>query len=108
MMRIHEIALIVSAERRYVVVILTAVALHVAVTFYLNEDKYLHNVTSRMILRAGSRKFYESENYYDLRRLFRGTIFKRFYNKYNFFCNDKRDEGGKNSKEFGSTRLFVS
>lgn len=39
MVRIHEIALIVTAGRRDVVVILAAVALNVAAAFYLNEDK---------------------------------------------------------------------
>lgn len=46
-MRIHDIALIVTAGRRDVVVILTTVALplHVAVALYLNEDKYSHKIT---------------------------------------------------------------
>lgn len=43
MMRIHDIALIVTAGRWDVVVILTAVALHVAIVFYLNEDKYIYS-----------------------------------------------------------------
>lgn len=38
-MRIHEIALIVTAGRRNVVVILAAVTLNVAATVYLNKEK---------------------------------------------------------------------
>lgn len=78
MVRIHEIALIVTTGRRNVVVILAAVALNVVAAVYLNEGK-----NARDVLRtSGEPRFRTEDKKCICTRILRAEYSRGFLHEY--------------------------